>query len=165
MKKNILFILLIAVFNINAQESKNNIYKHEIKINSFILNGFQPLHSYNVSYEKNIGKKNTLGLEIMYTKIGGENFSSTFIYKEYYNRNHKGLFGTLFLMFLNKKASNPNKKTKNNLYIGSDIGYEFLMKKRFTISLFFGFGIKLPALFENGFGFTKRTGISFGYRF
>ncbi|MCT4699014.1 DUF3575 domain-containing protein [Tenacibaculum haliotis] len=181
MKKILIITILFSIFNTNAQtgnEIKGNQLerKNEIKLNAY----FTALGLFEVTYERSLNRKSSLGITGLYTfskKYDEDtNFLISPFYRRYFGKKYtSGFFTEGFatigsvdgkqLTDLNGNLTLNEGPDVVDLSLGLSLGYKWTTKNGITFEAIFGMGRNLFNDDKTDHNIINRHAINIGYRF
>ena len=183
MKKIFLVVvLLFSFFVTKAQNKKDTILNPYEKKNELILDLVGPSFAggINVSYERHLNKKSSLGITLFYiydnTKETDMNYSISPYYRMYFGKKYaSGFFVEGFGMIHStdgKKIYDTVEKltfTENpnviNFSIGAGLGWKGVAKSGFTYGANLGMGITFLNADKTDHDHVAKFSLNVGYRF
>jgi hypothetical protein len=174
--------ILLSFFVTKAQNKKDTIANPYEKKNEVILDLVEPSLSggINVSYERHLNKKSSLGITLFYiydnTKETDMNYSISPFYRMYFGKKYtSGFFIEGFGMVMSidgKKIYDTEEKitfTENpdviNLSIGAGLGWKGVTKSGFTYGANLGWGKMLFNAYKTDHTQVAKFSLNVGYRF
>ena len=181
MKKILIITMLFSLFKTNAQtenEIKGNQLesKNEIKLNAY----FTSLGLFEMTYERSLNRKSSLGITGLYTfskKYDEDtNFLISPFYRRYFGKKYASGFFTEGFATIGsvdgKKLTDINGNLTLNegpdvidLSLGLSFGYKWITKNGITFEAIFGMGRNLFNADKTDHNIINRHAINIGYRF
>lgn len=179
MKKKLIIAMLFPIFTINAQNQIKGIQlekKNEIKLNAY----FATLGLFEVTYERSLNRKSSIGITGLYTfskKYDEDtNFLISPFYRRYFSKKYASGFFTEGFATIGsvdgKQLTDSNGNLTLNegpdvvdLSLGLSIGYKWVTKSGITFEAIFGMGRNLFNSDKTDHDIINRHAISVGYRF
>ncbi len=182
MKKIFLAVLMSSFFVVKAQNKKDTILNPYEKKNELILDLVGPslAGGINVSYERHLNKKSSLGITLFYiydnTKETDMNYSISPFYRMYFGKKYASGF---FVEGFGVVHSTDGKKIYDtvekltfienpnviNLSIGAGLGWKGVAKSGFTYGANLGMGKTFLNADKTDHDHVAKFSLNVGYRF